>query len=261
MGYQSAVLGYEFGVNYEVGKRTIKAMDNDLFNKIVAGQGPELEGGKITVNYNGQAYELDNYSEYLPLLSRLHSEQMITNFRKALPDAMSVMNDIIESSVQIEKAKAERTPSAFREIFEAFTGGFTEQQKEDLGNFFGTFSDSFSKLLGWFGLQESITTEPPNTSFNHTYTWAKYTKTQTSNLPAWHYNIENVESTFTGDCTVIANNIASLQNTMDSNQWAANATFPEAVTDTTELDAFIAFWNAHNAQQGLIQGQNINCLA
>lgn len=170
MGAQSAVLGYEFGLSYELGKRTIKAMPNDLFNKLVAGSSEEIH-----VVFDGIEYTM-KYSEYLDFLVKQHHNLKITEFRNLLPNYQSLQNDIIEASVQIEKAKATRTPSAFREIFEAFTGGFSEQQKEDLGNFFGTFTDSFSRLLGWFGLN-STSTEPTQTyatlqtvtSFNYGY--------------------------------------------------------------------------------------------
>jgi hypothetical protein len=155
MGAQSAVLGYEFGLAYETGKRTIKAMPNDLFNKIVAGSDEQ-----INVVYDGQEYNM-KYSDYIDFLVKKFHSSKIDEFREHLPDYMALQNTLIDKTVEIEVAKANRTPSAFREIFEGFTGGFTEQQKEDLGNFFGTFTDSFSRLLGWFGLQSGTTNNDP----------------------------------------------------------------------------------------------------
>jgi hypothetical protein len=117
MGAQSAVLGYQFGIHYEMGKRTIKSLPNDFFNNIRAGS-DEL----INVTYNGQEYTM-KYVEYLPFLERMQYMQQITGFRNSLPDYQSLQNDIIEESVKIELKKAERTPSAMAEIIEAVYSG------------------------------------------------------------------------------------------------------------------------------------------
>lgn len=120
MGYQSAVLGYEFGVNYELGKRTVKSMPNDLFNKIRSGSDEE-----ISVVYKGQEYKM-KYYEYLPFLSRQHSQEMITNFRNALPDAMSVQRDVIDGMVGIESLKAKIKPELYVKIILAVKDGIAE---------------------------------------------------------------------------------------------------------------------------------------
>jgi hypothetical protein len=113
MGAQSAVLGYQFGVNYEMGKRTVKSLPNEMFNEIRQGSDKE-----INVVYGGKEYTM-TYGEYLPFLARMQYEQMITEFRISIPDYQSLQNDIIQESVKIEVKKAERTPSAMAEIISA----------------------------------------------------------------------------------------------------------------------------------------------
>lgn len=116
MGYQSAVLGYDFGINYETGKRTVKSVPSDLFNRIRSG-----DDTPINVVYDGQEYTIPTH-QYFDFLRQQHMQKMLTNFRNELPNSSSVMTDIIEFSVQIEKMKAERTPSAWAEILTAFGG-------------------------------------------------------------------------------------------------------------------------------------------
>lgn len=101
MGAQSAVLAYQFGINYEFGKRTIRAMSNPEFNALVTT--PEGRAG---------------------LAGAIHEQALetLTQFRNLIPDFQSLQNDIIEQSVVIEVKKAERTPSAFVEIMQAFSG-------------------------------------------------------------------------------------------------------------------------------------------
>jgi hypothetical protein len=178
MGAQSAVLGYEFGLAYEMGKRTVKAMPNDLFNKLVSGSADE-----INVVYDGQEYNM-KYSDYIDFLVKKFHSSKIDEFREHLPSYIELQNTLIEKTVEIELAKANRTPSAFREIFEAFTAGFTEQQKNDFGNFLQGLSDGFSKFLSFFGVNSSSTQEPepqpetidPNIEYNITFNYV-YTDT------------------------------------------------------------------------------------
>lgn len=99
MGYQSAILAYNFGIDYELGKRTVKSFPNDLFNEIRAGS-----DDIISVVYDGQEYKM-KYNEYIPFLKRQHAQEQLTAFRNALPDATSLMGDIINFGVQIEKMK------------------------------------------------------------------------------------------------------------------------------------------------------------
>lgn len=121
MGYQSAVLAYDFGINYETGKRTVKSIPSDLFNRIRSG-----DDTPINVVYNGVESTIPTH-QYFDFLRQQHMQKMLTNFRNELPQSQSVMNDIIEFSVEIEKKKAERTPSAWAEIIQAF-GGATQDE-------------------------------------------------------------------------------------------------------------------------------------
>jgi len=98
-----------------------------------------------------------------------HNSELILRMKDEMPKWIQIQNDFIEATVKIEIAKANRTPSAFREIFEAFTAGFTEQQTDDFHNFINLFTDAGSKLLAFFGLgsasppsEEPPAEEPPS---------------------------------------------------------------------------------------------------
>jgi hypothetical protein len=148
MGYQSAVLGFQFGVEYEFGKRIVKSMSNETFNHIRdSPEGREFFRGVMSQ----------------------HHQELLTDFREALPDAQSVMNDIIQESVQIEIKKAERTPSAMAEIIAALgqglsqtaTDNLTEEQlvtwQQLLASFYGI---PFSLVSAWFNTRNTEPTEP-----------------------------------------------------------------------------------------------------
>lgn len=118
MGSQSAVLGFAFGTYYEAGKRMVRAMDNDFFNKVIAGvQDP------INVVYDGKE-ETIAYGDYLSWQTKNVHGRMITEFREAIPEFMSLQNDIVEQFVQIEKQKiAMVTP----ELLAAWINLYAEQ--------------------------------------------------------------------------------------------------------------------------------------
>jgi hypothetical protein len=99
MGYQSAILAYNFGIDYEMGKRTVKSLPNELFNAIRAG-----DTDPINVTYRGTEYTMPKF-EYIEFLKRQHAQEQLTLFREGLPDAKSLMNDIITFGVDIEKLK------------------------------------------------------------------------------------------------------------------------------------------------------------
>ncbi len=124
MGLQSAVIGYRFGFGYEQGKRTLRAMSNEQFN------------------------DLDEEAEQA--IFKRHDTAAINYFKTEMNNWVALQNLIIEKSVEIEVMKANRTPSAFREMFEGFTSGFGKQQKDDVANFFSTLADPISKLMAWF---------------------------------------------------------------------------------------------------------------
>ncbi len=133
MGLQSAVIGYRFGFGYEQGKRTLRAMSNEQFNN------------------------LDEEAEQA--IFKRHDSAAINYFKTEMNNWVELQNLIIEKSVEIEVMKAIRTPSAFREMFEGFTKGFTDQQGEDAKSFFASLSDPIMKLMAWFsGHKGSSTT-------------------------------------------------------------------------------------------------------
>lgn len=212
MGYQSAVLGYEFGINYEVGKRTVKSIPSDLFNRIRAG-----DDSPINVVYDGQEYTIPTH-QYFDFLGKQHMEKLLTNFRNALPTAQSVMNDIIEESVAIELKKAERTPSAMAEIIQALgdstikqldngtvTGEFIAFQTALLLRGLGFINDAEQQLT-WEEWKAKYlgTTPPPEdplsvyTSF--TYTWfnpvAGHDSSDTTPSLTWYGHNDNLKTIY-----------------------------------------------------------------
>ncbi len=116
MGTQSAVLGYNFGIAYEIGKRTIKAMDNDLFNRIVSGS-----NDKINIIRNGIETTI-SINQYIPTLVKAQASEQIQVFQDMIPSFMKLQDTIIDKSVDIELKKADRTPSAMVEILQTLMG-------------------------------------------------------------------------------------------------------------------------------------------
>lgn len=102
MGYQSGVLGFTFGVEYEFGKRLVKSMDNETFNH-------------IKNNQEGRAF--------FQGVIKAHNEELLQMFKDALPEALSTMDRIIEDMVKVEEKKAFRTPSAMVELLQALAAG------------------------------------------------------------------------------------------------------------------------------------------
>ncbi len=124
MGLQSAVIGYRFGFGYEQGKRAVRKMSNEEFNN------------------------LDEAAEQA--MFKRHDSSAIDYFKTEMVHWVELQNLIIEKSVEIEVMKANRTPSALREIFEGFTQGFTQQQKTDAGKFFAGMNDTLLKIMAFF---------------------------------------------------------------------------------------------------------------
>ncbi len=119
MGTQSAVLGYDFGLSYEAGKRMIKSMDNVDFNKFIK------QGN--TIEFEGKQQNL------LSVFSKKHYRNMVQEFTSRIPSSLALQDTIIEASVAIELKKANRTPSAMVEIIAAFAaaGGTTVKDNLD----------------------------------------------------------------------------------------------------------------------------------
>ncbi len=124
MGLQSDVIGFRFGFGYEKGKRTLRAMSNEQFNT------------------------LDEEAEQA--IYKEHDTTAINFFEMEMIRWVELQKIIIEKSVEIEVMKANRTPSAFREMFEGFTKGFTKQQADDVGNFFASLADPVMKIMAFF---------------------------------------------------------------------------------------------------------------
>ncbi len=138
MGLQSAVIGYRFGFGYEQGKRTLRAMSNEQFNT------------------------LDEEAEQA--IFKRHDAAAINYFKTEMIHWVELQNLIIEKSVEIEVMKANRTPSAMREIFEGFTSGFTTQQVTDAKKFFDSIGDPIMKLIAFFsGHKGTIKSKPIDT--------------------------------------------------------------------------------------------------
>ncbi len=97
-------------------------MSNDDFNKFI------IKGDLVT--FEGHKTPL------LTSLAKIQWREQITLFRETLPNAQSLMNDIIHESVEIENKKAERTPSAWLEIIQHFAKGgeqvFKDIPKNDI---------------------------------------------------------------------------------------------------------------------------------
>ncbi len=104
MGLQSDVIGFRFGFGYEKGKRTLRAMSNEVFNK------------------------LDEVEEQA--IYKRHESTAINFFTMELINWVKLQNKIIESAVEIEMAKAQRTPSATAEVISSFYTGVNKLGKQ-----------------------------------------------------------------------------------------------------------------------------------
>lgn len=193
MGFQSAVLGYEFGVNYELGKRTVKSLPNDLFNEIRAGS-----TNIITVNYDGQDFEIKT-KDYLSFLSGKHYTQTIQQFYKALPEAMSTMDNIIDKSVEIELKKAQRTPSAMAEILQtllAASAGELVTKLDSLDDVSRNILFQLFPLLGVLYQNASGTTSPEEPTEEPTTEEPTYEDPSTYTAFTVTYNLNETVKTF-----------------------------------------------------------------
>ncbi len=147
MGAQSAVLGYDFGLSYEAGKRMIKSMDNEDFNKFIK------DGN--TVDFEGVQQNL------LSVFSKKHYRIMMQQFTDNIPKAMDVMDTIIEKSVEIEMKKAERTPSATAEIVTSFYTGVFKAGKNTGLDFKAILLQLFGPIFGIGGNDQTENEEIP----------------------------------------------------------------------------------------------------
>lgn len=121
MAYQSAMMAFDFGQNYEMGKRTVKSLPNELFNDIRSGS-PD----PINVTWDGQEYTIKK-KDLLTFWQKKRNQEMLTLFRERLPDASeSLRNDIIPSMVDIEFEKAKIKPEMYVRIIDGVIQGIRE---------------------------------------------------------------------------------------------------------------------------------------
>ncbi len=99
MGYQSAALAYNFGLNYEFGKRVIKSMSNEKFNKIA--------DDPILLN---------------ELTSR-HHDVLLKAFINEVPKVDKIQDLIIKKMVELEFAKIKIMPELIAQIPKGFIEG------------------------------------------------------------------------------------------------------------------------------------------
>jgi len=99
MGYQSAALAYNFGLNYEFGKRVIKSMSNEKFNKIAE--------DPIMLN---------------ELTSR-HHDVLLQAFIHEVPKVDKIQDLIIKKMVELEFAKIKVMPELIAQIPKGFIEG------------------------------------------------------------------------------------------------------------------------------------------
>ncbi len=118
MGYQSAALAYNFGLNYEFGKRVIKSMSNERFNKLA--EDPIL----------------------LNELTSRHHDVLLTAFIHEVPKVDKIQDLIIKKMVELEFAKIKVMPELIAQIPKGFLEGifslgkgegddFQEEQKHE----------------------------------------------------------------------------------------------------------------------------------
>ncbi len=102
MGYQSAALAYNFGLNYEFGKRVIKSMSNEKFNKIA--EDPIL----------------------LNELTSRHHDVLLKAFIHEVPKVDKIQELIIKKMVELEFAKIKVMPELIAQIPKGFLEGIFE---------------------------------------------------------------------------------------------------------------------------------------
>ncbi len=105
MGYQSAALAYNFGLNYEFGKRVIKSMSNEKFNKIA------------------------NDPILLNELTARHHDVLLKAFINEVPKVDKIQDLILDKMVELERKKIEMMPKLIAQIPAGFLQGIF-----DLGN-------------------------------------------------------------------------------------------------------------------------------
>jgi len=104
MGYQSAALAYNFGLNYEFGKRVIKSMSNEQFNKIA------------------------NDPILLNELTAKHHDVLLKAFINEVPKVQPIQKLIIDELVKLEFEKIKIMPKLISQIPKGFIEGLFNLQ-------------------------------------------------------------------------------------------------------------------------------------
>ncbi len=183
-----------------------------------------------------------------------------------MPKWIEIQKSYIEATVEIEVAKANRTPSAFREIFEGFASAIGEQIKTDLQAYNTpeglTALSSFSPLIAMFALLQGNTTpiippgeEPP-------------TSTDTFLVPAYEYDNWTAVPAGTGlkqlrtevrmtasqeyDCQILLQQISIRQTTVNENQQFSHYVEND-IGPSGEIEGAAAYHRAKSIVQPLIQ--------
>ncbi len=122
MGLQSDVIGFRFGFGYEKGKRTLRAMSNEQFNN------------------------LDEEAEQA--IYKRHDASAIHFFQQELNTWTQLQHLIIEKSVEIEIMKANRTPTAVKEIFDAGVNAHFNMKGSQAEQFVQWWKNLFGGIFG-----------------------------------------------------------------------------------------------------------------
>lgn len=202
MEAQSNSIGFSFGINYELGKRTIRAMSNEEFNALTPATLADL-----------------HHEHNLGVVSQLQSE---------LPQFTAMMHDIINQQVEIEIAKAERTPSAMAEIITALLQGTNAQIEDTINSFTGNATSTevaiqtlslispFMALLGLIGSQggSSGGGGTPTATTIKTFTLSQFTSSENITMYTVIWSGNTQEFNHSTDPIDIANSLTTLNNEM-----------------------------------------------
>jgi len=120
LAYQSEAIGFGFGIKFQYSKRLIGAMTNEEFNG-------------LTPNTIGNIVEA-------------HNTELIQRMKDEMPKWLDIQQSYIEAGVQVEIAKATRTPSAWAEIINAFVGASTTEVEAQITDFFDGSNESLQTL-------------------------------------------------------------------------------------------------------------------
>lgn len=196
MATQSAALAYAFGINYEMGKRTIKSMSNEKFNSLT----PE---------------DISNMSAH-------QTSIQIQSFAKELPQTLQAQELIFEKYVQIEKLKVVKNVELAQWIIEYAKTAVTGKSIATLDTATNASGQTYEEFIGKsFTPQPSpvATPQPSPTSRRNPNTIVRMTGTTTAiELTQQQWNIVSSERNWTSkNATSYNNTIIQLNNLIPIN--------------------------------------------